>query len=123
LKRSVEALTFDAMDSGRAVRLLLLLIGVGAGAAGLRAEGPRQAETNPTVSSPRESLPLPTHNEATCAFCQAAIFPPCTPTPVSVPSAALGPASREAPPPGAQIPHSTSGRPASSRAPPTLQLV
>ena len=28
------------------------------------------------ISAPRESLPLPVHDEATCAFCQAAAFAP-----------------------------------------------
>jgi hypothetical protein len=28
------------------------------------------------ISSPRESLPLPVHDEATCTFCQAAAFAP-----------------------------------------------
>ena len=35
----------------------------------------------PPSATPRQSLPTPVHDEATCAFCQAAIFPPCAPHP------------------------------------------
>jgi hypothetical protein len=34
------------------------------------------ATSHSFISSPRESLPLPVHDEATCAFCQAAAFAP-----------------------------------------------
>jgi hypothetical protein len=30
----------------------------------------------PIISAPRQSLPHPVHDEATCAFCQAAAFAP-----------------------------------------------
>ena len=35
-----------------------------------------QAGSLSFISSPRETLPLPVHDEATCAFCQAAAFAP-----------------------------------------------
>jgi hypothetical protein len=57
--------------------LPLLLVGL---ALGLKPPGPpagHLAASSPSfISSPRESLPLPVHDEATCAFCQAAAFAP-----------------------------------------------
>jgi hypothetical protein len=38
--------------------------------------GPTEASSLSFISGPRESLPLPVHDEATCAFCQAAAFAP-----------------------------------------------
>lgn len=113
------------MPPGRSLRLLLLALAVLLGlAAGMdhspRAGGP---QTVSTISAPRESLPVPVHDEATCAFCQAAIFPPCAPQPTDVSVAERGEVRRERPAPDARAPHTTADRPASSRAPPPLRFV
>jgi hypothetical protein len=74
-------------------------------------------------SAPRQSLPVPVHDEATCAFCQAAAFAPHS-----------APAGDELPLVSAdeqvehlvgeyRIPHFHSSSPPRSRAPPSLQLV
>src|SRR5215208_6896403 len=72
------------MEAQRPVRwvsrlLPMFLMGVALWLA-LPAAPARDFDPNPSVSSlasrPRESLPLPIHDEATCAFCQAAAFAP-----------------------------------------------
>ncbi len=74
-------------------------------------------------SAPRQSLPIPVHDEATCAFCQAAAFAPYS-----------APAGDELPLVSAdeqiellvgeyRIPHFHSSSPPRSRAPPSLQPV
>ena len=109
----------------RARRLLLLLtlpllLGLAAGTGHRPAA---DAVGISTIGTPRQSLPTPVHNEATCAFCQAAIFPPCAPQPadVSITASALVREVRVAA--GDRLPHFTSHRPASSRAPPSLRIV
>ena len=116
--------TFSPMPLGRGFRLLVLALAVVLGRAG-GTDHPLavgQAGTYPIISAPRESLPAPVHNEATCAFCQAAIFPPCAPVP---PEMWVGPAGlsyRAVPAPDTRAPHTSSHRPTSSRAPPTLRI-
>ncbi|MFL5461344.1 MAG: hypothetical protein ACJ8AY_11730 [Gemmatimonadales bacterium] len=75
------------------------------------------------VSPPQESLPAPVHDEATCAFCQAAAFAPHASQPVGTLPLDTG---------GEQLVHlahddslafSTSASPARSRAPPILRSV
>jgi hypothetical protein len=70
----------------------------------------------PRIGVPTQSLPMPVHDETTCPFCQAAIFPPCTPVAAAVPLEYHLTAD-------AQVPHSTPHRLAESRAPPALQIV
>jgi hypothetical protein len=112
------------MRPGRLFRLVLLalpfLLGLAAGADHRQVVA---ADVAATISARRQSLPTPVHNEATCAFCQAAIFPPCAPRPadVSITASALMREDRVAP--GDRLPHFTSHRPASSRAPPSLRIV
>jgi len=83
--------------------------------------GPLVAPDQPVLRMPGQSLPVPVHNEATCAFCQAAIFSPCAPqaTGVSIEATCLVRHERAAP--QAARPHSTSHRPTRSRAPPPLR--
>jgi hypothetical protein len=110
------------MPLGRLVRTLALALPVLLGlAAGADRPAPAVVDAVATISAPRESLPRPVHDEATCAFCQAAIFPPCAPHPadVLIGTRALVRESRVVP--GARLPHFTSHRPASSRAPPALR--
>jgi len=109
----------------RLLRLLLLALPVLLGLAAGTDHRPAVvvADAVATISAPRQSLPTPVHNEATCAFCQAAIFPPCAPHPadVSITASALVREDRVAP--SDRLPHFTSHRPASSRAPPALRIV
>lgn len=112
------------MPSGRFLRLLLLalplLVGLARGAD--RQPLPDRLALS-TVGTPREQLPAPVHDEATCAFCQAAIFPPLAPQPVNVALGELAAVRHEQPAPEARVPHFTSHRPARSRAPPALRSV
>jgi hypothetical protein len=119
---AAESLTLRTM---RAVRLsgplllaLLLMVGLARGAA----HPPLAlAPSLATISAPRESLPQPVHDEATCAFCQAAIFPPCAPQPAGISLGEQGLERFEQPAPDPHLPNFTSRRPASSRAPPSLR--
>ena len=116
--------TFRPMRSRSLLRLLLLALPVLLGlAAGTDHRPVVVADATSAISAPRQSLPTPVHNEATCAFCQAAIFPPCAPQPadVSITASALVREDRVAS--GDRLPHFTSHRPASSRAPPALRIV
>jgi hypothetical protein len=117
----------QAMTLGRLIRTVLLLaLPLAAGLAG-SASGRSDARQRVipaatfSIGAPRESLPTPVHDEATCAFCQAAIFPPhvgaagpgIPDVPVAVHREVLSFEER--------IPHSSADRPASSRAPPILR--
>ncbi len=58
-------------------RLLLLLLTAIPGLQGMASRHPVQSPVSvSSISSPRERLPAPEHNEATCPFCQAALFAP-----------------------------------------------
>jgi|SRR5580765_3629854 len=112
------------MPSGRVLRLLVLACVVFLGlAAGAGHRSPAAPQSVSTVSTPREPLPVPVHNEATCAFCQAAIFPPCAPQPADVAPRAQGAVRRESPAPEVRAPDFAFHRPASSRAPPAIASV
>ena len=118
--------TLHPMSYGRLLRLLLLLLapvtlGWAEGMANVPVADTQSAAETSIVSS-RQSLPAPVHDEATCGFCQAAVFPPCTPVTVSVPADPPGIVREEPPSPDARVPHSTARRLASSRAPPTLRI-
>jgi hypothetical protein len=110
------------MRTGRLLRLLLLALPLVLGGAERAQHLPatRTASIS-TIGTPRESLPTPVHNEATCAFCQAAIFPPCAPQPTSISIESTLLVRHERVAPQATQPHSTSHRPTSSRAPPPLR--
>jgi hypothetical protein len=112
------------MRPGRVFRLLLLALPLFLSlAAGAGHESTAGAPATSTVGTPRQPFPIPPHNEATCAFCQAAIFPPCAPQPADLSLRAHGVVRIERPAPEARVPHFTSGRPPSSRAPPALRSV
>jgi len=82
-------------------------------------------KSSPTwvISSPRESLPVPVHDESTCAFCQAAAFAPHASQPVGTLVFDAGDEQL------VQLAHddspafSASASPARSRAPPILRSV
>jgi hypothetical protein len=116
--------TFRPMRSRRLLLLLLLALPVLLGlAAGTDHRPATHVDGVATIGTPRQSLPTPVHDEATCAFCQAAIFPPCAPHPadVSIAASAIVREGRVAA--ADRLPHFTSHRPASSRAPPALRIV
>jgi hypothetical protein len=75
------------------------------------------------VSSPRESLPLPVHDEATCAFCQAAAFAPHTAAPAQTLAVVAGDEQRVHPSQNQHITPAGPARPPRSRAPPILRSV
>ena len=118
--------TFRPMRARCLLRLLLLALPVLLGlAAGMdhRPVASTNANSVATIGTPRQSLPTPVHDEATCAFCQAAIFPPCAPHPADVSIAASAIVREEGVAAADRLPHFTSHRPASSRAPPGLRIV
>ena len=124
LNPAVRSPTFRPMRSGRLLRLLLLALPLVLGvAAGADHRPAAVADTLSTISAPRQSLPTPVHNEATCGFCQAAIFPPCAPHPADVSITPTAAVREDRVTPAERLPHGTSHRPASSRAPPTLRIV
>jgi hypothetical protein len=114
----------------RLLRLLGLLAFALSFAAGpLRVESfaaPSAAAASSTdlvsISSRRESLPAPVHDEATCAFCQAALFPPCVGHAPAILPEISARVCRIVLTPDEQILHVVSHRPVSSRAPPTLSF-
>jgi hypothetical protein len=117
--------TFPRMPLGRLLRLVLValpaLFGTAAGASPAHASRTGPAAAASTIGTPTQSLPAPVHDEATCAFCQAAVFPPCAPQPTSIWIESTWLLQHEQVAPQAAQPHSTSHRPASSRAPPPLR--
>jgi hypothetical protein len=76
----------------------------------------------PEIGSPRQSLPTPVHDEATCAFCQAALFPPCVAHAPAVLPEFPARVCRIVLTPDERILHVVSHRPVSARAPPTLSF-
>jgi hypothetical protein len=112
------------MRPGRLLRLFLLALPAALGLARGADHRPGPvADAVATISAPRQSLPTPVHNEATCGFCQAAIFPPCAPHPADVSITPAAAVREDRVTPAERLPHGTSHRPASSRAPPTLRIV
>src|SRR5829696_8436721 len=79
---------------------------------------PFNAFTSAVTSSPRESLPLPVHDEATCAFCQAAAFAPHTSRAVATLATDYGDEQRVHLSHHTHLALSESARPPRSRAPP-----
>ena len=108
-------------------RLLLLLFTAFPGLLGVASRMPDQPPPSSApvacISSPRESLPAREHNEATCPFCQAALFPPCAPASASVLLASTASIRQAIPVPDTRVRHVVTARPPSSRAPPTLRFV
>jgi len=119
------------MRTGRLLRLLLVLLLpaslalVGGEEDSVQSGAPPalMGIAGPHIGPPTQSLPTPVHDEATCAFCQAAIFPPCAPAAVRVPESALGMVREDLVSPDARMPHADARRLAHSRAPPTLRIV
>jgi hypothetical protein len=112
------------MRSRCLLRLLLIVLPVLLGLAGGTDHRPvANADGIATIGTPHQSLPTPVHDEATCAFCQAAIFPPCAPHPADVSIGASAIVREDRVAAADRLPHFTSHRAASSRAPPALRIV
>src|ERR1043166_8258281 len=81
LESSGPATKLHPMRLVRLVGLLALALSFAAGPLRGGSFAALSAAAQPTnlvsISSRRESLPAPVHDPATCAFCQAALFPPC----------------------------------------------
>jgi hypothetical protein len=92
----------------------------------LLARRPASASSNPAsrslsyISSRRESLPLPVHDEATCAFCQAAAFAPHAGHAGAVLPVVWGSEHHTVLSYDDRLTHYGSARPPRSRAPPIL---
>jgi hypothetical protein len=84
---------------------------------------PMPISLGPTVfiSSPRQSIPTPEHNEATCAFCQAVAFTPYAPRASGALPEPVAAEHREMLSSESRLTHAASSRPPSSRAPPTVR--
>ena len=82
---------------------------------------PPDDATQPTIRTPGQSLPTPVHDEATCAFCQGAIFPPCAPQPTRFSIESLGLVREECATADAVAPQFTTHRLPTTRAPPSLR--
>jgi hypothetical protein len=120
------------MEAPRLARSLFLLLWVALiglhPLAGTAAEPAVQsayasASQQSLISAPRQSLPLPVHDEATCAFCQAAAFAPHNPGNAAAPVLALGPERREILSQNQQVIRAGSARQPRSRGPPVLPNV
>jgi hypothetical protein len=120
------------MEASRLARSLFLLLWVtliglhplaGAPSAPAAQLAGPSGSHQPLISGPRQSLPLPVHDEATCAFCQAAAFAPHNPGNAAAPVLALGPERRETLSHNYQIIRAASARQPRSRGPPALPNV
>jgi hypothetical protein len=107
------------MRFGGSIRLLLVAVLLVLGLAG-GVESPAGAADagGSVVSTPRQSIPAPIHDEATCAFCQAATFPPCSSQPARVGVITTRAVRHEPAMPAPRLPSLTSRGTVSSRAPP-----
>jgi hypothetical protein len=118
------------MEAPRLARSLFLLLWVAliglhplAGAPAESSLADPSASHQSLLSTPRQSLPTPVHDEATCAFCQAAAFAPHSPGNAAAPVLALGPERREVLSQSYQVIRAGSARPPRSRGPPVLPNV
>jgi hypothetical protein len=73
------------------------------------------------VSQPRQSIPTPEHDEATCAFCQAVAFTPYAPRASEALPEPIAAEHREMLSSDSRLIHAASSRLPSSRAPPTTR--
>ena len=73
------------------------------------------------VSAPRQSIPQPVHNEATCAFCQAVAFTPYVARPADRLPDSFSVELPEHLSSDDRLIHSDSSSPPRSRAPPVLR--
>jgi hypothetical protein len=115
------------MDARRLARSVFLLLWVTLVGMHPLMGAPEPADHSATqqsfISGPRQSLPPPVHDEATCAFCQAAAFAPHNPGTATATIAAIGPERRETLSQDYQIIRAGSARQPRSRGPPALPNV
>jgi hypothetical protein len=131
LNRPDTSLGLRAMVARRLIRWVLLVIPVltigmhGPLVRTAAAASPQGTSSGAQsfVSAPRQSLPLPVHNEATCAFCQAAAFAPYRPLGTGALPVSLATERREVLSEDHRLTHSGSVRPPRSRAPPVPRFV
>ncbi|MBA3659971.1 MAG: hypothetical protein H0W67_10265 [Gemmatimonadales bacterium] len=93
---------------------------------GWAAGAPRTEPSAPahaTIGAPQQTIPAPVHDESTCAFCQAAAFPPLAAARSAVVPLALSSLEIEPVAPGDESPVLRFTHRPSSRAPPVLQPV
>ncbi len=104
-------------------RWLALLIPI---VSGWAAGAPRAEASSPghaTIGAPQQTIPAPVHDESTCAFCQAAAFPPLAAGGSAVVPLALSNLEIEPVAPGDESPVLRFTYRPTSRAPPLLQTV
>lgn len=130
MNRRASLLPLKVMDVWPLVRLLLFLLPIGLVGAHLVPAPPAGTSSTPAaagapgfISAPRQSLPTPVHDEATCAFCQAAAFAPHTASPADGLPLLTGAERYDTPSPDNRLTHFATSRPPRSRAPPSLRLV
>jgi hypothetical protein len=110
----------EARRLARSVFLLLWITLIGMHPLMGAPEPPASTDQQSFISGPRQSLPLPVHDEATCAFCQAAAFAPHNPGNAAAPVLTIGPERREVLSQDHQVTCANTARPPRSRAPPVL---
>ena len=81
------------------------------------------ADQQSFISGPRQSLPLPVHDEATCAFCQAAAFAPHAAGPADKFLVVAGEEQQVQLSQDSDLTPSGTARPPRSRAPPVFRSV
>ena len=101
--------------------LPLLLAGVGRGPELWPCFTAEQLGPAVFVSAPRQSIPRPVHNEATCAFCQAVAFTPYAARPADRLPDRFSVELPEHLSSDDRLSHSESSSPPRSRAPPLLR--
>ncbi|HEX3234813.1 MAG TPA: hypothetical protein VHR41_11495 [Gemmatimonadales bacterium] len=112
------------MRPGRLLLLLLTASPLLWGVTPERAvEPPTPFEATASITSSRAPLPAPVHDESTCPFCQAALFPPCAPASTAVLVASADLIRRAVPQPDTSVRHVVLTRSPSSRARPILRFV
>lgn len=129
MNRGASLLPLEIMDPRRLVRALLFLLPIGL--IGGRLVPPAvEPDLTPVllgpsvfISAPRQSLPTPVHDEATCAFCQAAAFAPHTVAPAGGVPLIAASETYHTPTRADRVTHSAGSRPPRSRGPPTLRDV
>jgi hypothetical protein len=109
--------------SGPGLLALLPLLLAGVGPRPDQAPGLSAESLGPAVffSGPRQSIPQPVHNEATCAFCQVVAFTPYAARPADRLPDQFSIESPEHLSSDDRLIHSESSSPHRSRAPPLLR--
>lgn len=119
-------LPFILMDPRRLLQLLLIFL-LAIVLSGTMASAPSRparlvrADVQSSISSPRQSLPAPVHDESICAFCQAAAFAPYAASADCGLAELAGAEQQEQISPNERPAYAGSISPTRSRAPPILR--